>query len=151
MKFFAYRCNDDSLFYPRISSIWCSCCRHPWRRGFAYCPQSNPCRFLSSTSCGFAVFPPFLNPRTVPAVGVIFRESPVLLRKKRGSTLNNLVHEVKKMWAKFQKRLQCVGPTLTRKFSRNSRRVSRRRHIPFQHYNRRHKRDLDTVAHFVRK
>merc|ERR1712238_640683 len=54
------------------------------------------------------------------------------------------------MWAKFQKRLQCVGPTLTRKFSRNSRRVSRIRHIPFQYYNRRHKRDLDTVAHFVR-
>ena len=92
-----------------------------------------------------SVFPPFLNPRTVPAVGVIFREPPVLVRKKRGSTLNNLIHEVKKLWAKFQKRLQCVGPTLTRKFSRKSRRVSRRRLIPFQYYKRRNKRDLDSV------
>ena len=88
-----------------------------------------------------SVFPPFLNPRTVPAVGVIFREPPVLVRKKRGSTLNNLIHEVKKLWAKFLKRLQCVGPTLTRKFSRKS----RRRLIPFQYYKRRNKRDLDSV------
>ena len=38
-----------------------------------------------------------------------------------------------------------MGPTLTRKFSRKSRRVSRRRLIPFQYYKRRNKRDLDSV------
>ena len=38
-----------------------------------------------------------------------------------------------------------MGPTLTRKFSRKSRRVSRRRLIPFQYYKRRNKRYLDSV------
>ena len=39
-----------------------------------------------------------------------------------------------------------MGPTLTRKFSRKSRRVSRRRlSIPFQYYKRRNKRYLDSV------
>ena len=38
-----------------------------------------------------------------------------------------------------------MGPTLTRKFSRKSRRVSRRRLIPFQYYKRRNKRDLESV------
>ena len=38
-----------------------------------------------------------------------------------------------------------MGPTLTRKFSRKSRRVSRQRLIPFQYYKRRNKRDLDSV------
>ena len=108
--------------------------------GFDYCPRG----YIEG---GYYFF---TRPSTagIIRVRVLFEGGSYMRkygRKKRGSTLNNLIHEVKKLWAKFQKRLQCVGPTLTRKFSRKSRRVSRRRLIPFQYYKRRNKRDLDSV------
>jgi hypothetical protein len=74
-----------------------------------------------------AIFPPFAQVRTVPAVAVIFSENPTLKssRKKRwasnlqetslGFRFSNLI---KSMIKTLHKNMQCLIPRLNRRFGR---------------------------------
>ena len=74
-----------------------------------------------------SVFPPWATTRTVPAVGVIFKEAPGTLagvdptyRKKREATYHHQSppNPLKTLFDKLVKNLRCLGPRLTRKFGR---------------------------------
>ena len=73
-----------------------------------------------------SVFPPWATSRTVPAVGVIFKEAPGTLagvdptyRKKRAANYHQSPPgPIKTLFDKLVKNLKCLGPRLTRKFGR---------------------------------
>jgi hypothetical protein len=89
-----------------------------------------------------AVFPPFVKPRTIPAVAVIFSETPpgpgataIGKRKKRWinrmfkarqghysdgrpSMMSRIARSLDRAVKTFQNRVRCLGPRLTRRFGR---------------------------------
>ena len=74
-----------------------------------------------------AIFPPFAQQRTVPAVAVIFSETPTLKnsRQKRWtsnlqetSLLHRFSNLIKSIMKTLHKNMQCLIPRLNRRFGR---------------------------------
>ena len=68
-----------------------------------------------------AIFPPFAQQRTVPAVAVIFSETPTLKssRQKRWASLEfHFSTLIKSIIKTLHKTMQCLIPRLKRKFGR---------------------------------
>ena len=71
-----------------------------------------------------SIFPPFAQERTVPAVAVIFSETPTLNRQKRwtskqkNSLLFRFLNLIKNIKKTLHKNMQCLIPRLNQKFGR---------------------------------
>ena len=71
-----------------------------------------------------AIFPPFAQERTIPAVAVIFSENNTLniqkrwTSKQKSSLLFRFKNLIKKLMKTLHKNTQCLIPRLNRKFGR---------------------------------